>query len=686
MQDLSSLEKDFLNKITEIIEENLSNEKFGVSELAHEIGMSRSNLLRKVKKLTNLSVSQFIRQVRLSNSVEMLKQNSLSISEISYEVGFSSASYFIKCFREHYGYSPGQLGKIDINSGKPIQMEQPKKKKAKLIIGSIGIIAILITSLLIFIKPFSSEHKKLEKSIAVLPFINDSNDSTNVHIINGLMESILNNLQKIEDLRVISRTSVEKYRKTQKSIPEIAKELNVSYFIEGSGQKIDDKIQLSVQLIEAKNDKHLWAEQYNREASDIFSLQKEVAKSIAKEIQAIITPEEEEQINKIPTDNLVAYEHFLKARELMSKENFESLQQSIPYLQKAIEIDKNFASAYSAMAIVYYYLDIYKREKHYTNEININADKALFINPKLPEGLLAKGLYYMHIKDNKQAIPYLEKAHEYNPNSSLILNILLDFYTSHIPNTQKYLEYALKGERLNVGANDSLAASYINLHISNAFIQTGFVEQAENYIDKSLKYSPENIFSQYVKAYILYAKNKDLKATKTRLLKTLSRDTSRIDVLQEVGKIFYYMRDYENAYKYFKKFNEARDSQGLDIFRHINVDIGFVYERMGYKKDADKYFADYKNFAENDASIYKDLELAMYYSYTGETQKAIEHLKLFSQQNNYHFWTILFVKIEPLLDNIKDDPEFVKIWEKIETKFWDEHKQIKTSLKAKGLI
>lgn len=105
------MENDFLKKITEIIEENISNEQFGVSELAREAGMSRSNLLRKVKKLTNVSVSVFIRQVRLANAMEMLRQESLNVSEVSYRVGFSSTSYFIRCFREQYGYPPGEVGK-----------------------------------------------------------------------------------------------------------------------------------------------------------------------------------------------------------------------------------------------------------------------------------------------------------------------------------------------------------------------------------------------------------------------------------------------------------------------------------------------------------------------------------------------------------------------------------------------
>ena len=103
MQDTSNIENDFLKKITAIVEENISDEKFGVSELAREAGMSRSNLLRKVKSLTNLSVSLFIRQIRLKHSMELLKQDSLNVSEVSFSVGFSSTSYFIKCFREYYG-------------------------------------------------------------------------------------------------------------------------------------------------------------------------------------------------------------------------------------------------------------------------------------------------------------------------------------------------------------------------------------------------------------------------------------------------------------------------------------------------------------------------------------------------------------------------------------------------------
>ncbi|MFC2103960.1 helix-turn-helix domain-containing protein, partial [Bacteroidota bacterium] len=663
-----------------------SNEQFGVSELANEIGMSRSNLLRKVKKLTNLSVSQFIRNIRLKDAFEMLKDNSFNVSEVTYKVGFSSTSYFIKCFREFYGYPPGEVGKHDSIEAVPKPQQQTKTKAVKLFWG-LGITIVVIAIIVFYIlNPFSFKHKELEKSIAVLPFKNDSNDSTNVYIINGLMESILNNLQKIEDLRVISRTSVEKYRNTSKTIPEIAKELNVNYFVEGSGQKIGDQILLNIQLIEAQSDKHLWAEQYNRETKDIFKLQMDVAKNIASNIKVIITPEEEERINKVPTDNLIAYDYFLKGLDLFYIGGNENILEAIEYYKKAIEQDNEFARAYAGISIAYYFLDIFQIEKKYSDQITSFADKALLLDPQLAQSLIAKALSYMTKGEAQQALPYLEKALEYNPNSATVVNILSDFYTSYIPNTEKYLEYALKGIQLDIASHDSSTASIIYLHVSNAFVQSGFIDEAENYINKSLEYNPHNIYSDYVKAYILYAKNKNLKQTIQLLLETLEKDTTRLDVIQEVGKIYYYLKDYENSYKYYKRFLDIKHALNLDIFPSENAKIGVVLAEVGLTEESKKLFMDYKYYAENDQTIYKNLSLAMYNSYKGDTKKAIEHLKLFSEEDNYFYWVLLFLDIDPLIDNVKDNSEFNKILNDIETKFWKRHEKIRASLEEKELL
>ena len=162
----------------------------------------------------------------------------------------------------------------------------------------------------------SGKKEMLEKSIAVLPFINDSPDEENTYFINGIMEEVLLNLQSIKELRVPGRTSVEQYRTQNKSIPEIAEELGVNYIVEGSGQKYGDRIVLRVQLLEGATDKHLWGDSYEKEITStevIIGIQSQIAQAIAAELQAVITPEEKLIIEKIPTTDL---QHTIYIREV----------------------------------------------------------------------------------------------------------------------------------------------------------------------------------------------------------------------------------------------------------------------------------------------------------------------------------------------------------------------------------
>ena len=248
------------------------------------------------------------------------------------------------------------------------------------------------------------------------------------------------------------------------------------------------------------------------------------------------------------------------------------------------------------------------------------------------------------------------------------------------------MEYALKGIRLDIAAQDSVTASFTYLHVSNALIQSGFTDEAEMYINKSLEYNPDNLYSAYVKAYILFAKDQNLRRTKELIIEALEKDTTRLDILQEVGKICYYMRDYKDAYAFYKKFTDIREENKLAIYTHEDAKIGLVFSEMGLKEESEKLFQSYKNYADNDQSIYKHLSLAMYYSYRGNTKEALEHLRLFSQEDNYFYWIVLFLKIDPLVDNIKDLPEFKKIVNDLESKFWKNHTQIRNSLMEKGLI
>ncbi len=685
-QDPQPLENDFIRKVMEVIGDHLNDEQFGVSELAQSMGMSRSNLLRKIKKISGLSVSQFIRKQRLEYAMDLLKEKFLSVSEISYRVGFSSPSYFIKCFHELYGYSPGEVVKGEPVSSDDRQKKEGKTQKSRWIIVAALMASAVLIALFLYFKPTRSGQEPSEKSIAVLPFLNDSHDSLNVHIMNGLMESVLTNLQQIEDLRVISRTSVEQYRNNPKLMSEIGQELNVRYLVEGSGQKIGEQMVLHLQLIEAATDRHIWAKKYEKNASDIFSLQREVARDIAHHIEAVITPEEAARIDKNPTENIEAYELFLVGLDLLHNGTHEDLVQAIVYFKKAITLDVSFARAYADVSIAYYFLDALQKDKQHTNEIVTYADQAFLIDPVLPQSLIAKALAYMQHDNYEMALPYLEKAHAIHPNSALIINILSDFYTSYSPNTEKYLEYALKGVRLDISSHDSTTASFIYLHISNAFIQTGFVDEALYYIDQSIAYDPHNLFAAYVQAFILYARDRDLEQTRDLLMAVMRRDTTRLDVLQEVGKIHYYLRDFEASYKYYSKFTAARDAWKLDIFKHENAKIAMVYRVKGNTAMADSLINAYKDYADKGQSIYKQLSLSMFYAYNGETDEALDHLSQFAQIDGFHYWTLLFLEIDPLVDSIKDHKEFSAIMEDMENRFWEKHKSIKQRMIQKGLL
>lgn len=671
-----------------IILDHLSDEHFGVSELADAMHMSRSSLLRKCKKQTQLSASQFIRQIRLEEAMELLKESDLTVSEVSYRVGFGSTSYFIKCFREHYGYPPGEVGKADFEATNE-NASNSFLNKYKWAIMALAI--LLISGIAYILIPSSpptadvTEKTSLEKSIAVLPFKNESNDSTNLYFVNGLMEASLGNLQKIEDLRVISRTSVEKYRDSNQNISEIASELNVNYIVEGSGQKVGDQVMLNIQLIDAVTDTRIWGEQYTHKVVDVFAVQKEVAKKIADAIEARVTPSELEQIDKKPTENLVAYDYYLKAQEPFNRETEEGLLEAIPLFEKAIEEDPGFALVYADLAITYYYLDLYKKEKKYTETINNYADKALLHDSKLTESLIAKALYYMHIGDYRLAVPHLEKALEYNPNASGVVNMLSSIYSNALPDTGKYLEYALRGIQLDVVDNDT-NKSYIYLHLSNALIQSGFTDEALEYIDKAIELFPQNPYAPYLKAYIRYAKNKDIKQALNAVKRELRKDTTRLDILQEVAKLHYFQKEFDSAYHYYKPFNEIKKSKGLNIYPQEDIKVGFTYEKMGFQEEANRLIASYAEYCENDQSIYQPASMAVLYAYEGRHAEAIEEYEKFAAKNHFQYWMILFMTMDPALDSLKSYPGYDAVIQKIEDRFWENHNRLKETLQEKGLL
>ena len=419
---------------------------------------------------------------------------------------------------------------------------------------------------------------------------------------------------------------------------------------------------------------------------DIFDLQNEVAREIAAAVSATVTPAEQEQIDKKPTDNLLAYDYYLQALDLLYGRTREGIEQAIQLFEKAIEQDPQFSLAYANVAISYYFLDEYQKQKQYTEQINTYADKALLYDSKSAESLIAKALYYIHIGEFNLAVPHLEKALEYNPNSSGVVQMLGDLYARAIPNTGKYLQYALKGIQLDVAGNDSITQSYIYLALSNALVQSGFVNEAMTYINKSLDYDPGNYYAPLVKIYISHARNGDIAETGRLLTAEFRKDTTRLDIMQEVAKMHYFQEHYDSAYFYYEKFVNARDRLGLEMYPQEDIKIGVTYEKMGLERQAEEFFGSYAQYCEKDESIYKSASTAVKFVHEGQYDAAIEQLKIFASQDNYQYWILLFIEEDPVMKPLKSHPEYKAVIEKIRERFWENQAVLKRSLEEKGLM
>jgi TolB-like protein len=240
----------------------------------------------------------------------------------------------------------------NVKKGKPLPSRFLNKR---IIIASIITLALILFGIF-FIPRLLKSLKPIEKSIAVLPFRNDSRDDSTQYFMDGVMEELLTNLQKIKELRVLGRTSVEQYRSQNKTIPQIAQELGINYIIEGSGQKSGNSFRMRVQLIRANKESHIWAntfEQENLNLKDYFKIQANFAEAIAKELNAVITPGEKQLMKTIPTERLEAYDAYLKGHFYYQKITSNDMDIAMQYFELAKKLDPDFALAYVGIGTVW---------------------------------------------------------------------------------------------------------------------------------------------------------------------------------------------------------------------------------------------------------------------------------------------------------------------------------------------
>ena len=558
--------------------------------------------------------------------------------------------------------------------------------------------AVIIALILLNIIPRINQINGVEivdKSIAVLPFINDSPEETEMYFINGTMESILDNLCKIEDLRVVSRTSVEQYRNNSKPVQTIAKEMNVSYVLEGSGLKHGDNIRLTIQLVDAINDQHIWSNIYNRKSEEIFNLQSEIAYLIASEIEAIITPNEKRSIEKVPTTNLTAYDYYQRGNEHLYSwwwrggEDSLALVLAEDLFNKALAYDSTFAEAYAGLAWVYWekhgYWEAYRSE-NIRDSVLILADIALSYDDQLAEAYEVKGSIYEAIGRIDQAIEEFQKAIRFNPNYwkayAGIGYIYLDqerfdlaleyLYQASILHRGKYLPYLFNG-------------------IALAYRYVGFEDLAKNYLLEALKLDGDTASYLMNLSYTgLYTGNY---AEAIRISEdSYAVDSSNISALNILGHYHMMRGQFKESLEYYERFEDRIKASG-DSAMFGPSRIAYAYWQNGMIEKAEYYFKEKvkrlnKFILERPvtSTYFNYYNLAGVYAFSGEKEKAYEHLRIFNQKQGIPIWMVIMINDDPLFNSIRDEPEFQQIVKDVEAKFQAEHERVRRWLEENDML
>jgi len=699
----------FISKLTEIILANLGNENFGINELVREAGISHYSLTRRLHAITNKTIKQFIREVRLQKAMKMLQNEELSISDVAYKVGFGSPAYFNTCFHEFFGFPPGAVKKGDFLNTKMAESpkigQKQKKSPGRLFLFVLsGTIVIVVLGYLAYNAFFSnsstdsgSQINKPEKSIAVLPFKNLSDSAANQYFIDGLMEEILADLSKIHDLKVISRTSVEPFRGTNKSASEIAKKLKVDYLIEGSGQKYGNTFRLRVQLIDAFKDKHIWTESYEKEikeVKDIFGVQSQIAQSIAAELQAMITPEEKQLIEKIPTTNLTSYDFYRRGREEYGKYeiykgNLEAVTKAEVLYRRALEYDSTYAQAYTGLAAIYWDKNYYREyfSENFMDSVCILCDIALSYDNQLAEAYTLKGRYCSETGKQEDAIKEFDKAIKLNPNDWIAYYGKAEFYyeTDWI-NYIKYLQ-----EAISINHGPELPA--LLLEIGYAYNSAGIPEKAKQYIQDKLKldgdsadyYAESAWFESWIGNF-----NKSIEYG----IKGYELDSTNATVLVILGSNYAGLGQYKESLKYFNSWIERSKPLGDGWIKHNMHRVGYVHSQNGNKEAAEYYFNEQMNYCKSSIDLgrkyaqmlYAYYDLAVIFAFRNEKEKAYENLRIFNKKPIMSSWMVSLIKTDPLFGSIRNEPEFQQIIRVIEAKYQAEHERVKKWLEEKGML
>jgi TolB-like protein/Tfp pilus assembly protein PilF len=543
------------------------------------------------------------------------------------------------------------------------------------------------------------------KSIAVLPFESLSEDKANAYFADGIQEEILARLSKIADLKVISRTSTQRYKSAPANLREIAQQLGVSNILEGSVQKSADQVRITVQLVNALNDSHIWAETYDRKLIDVFEVESDVAQKIAASLEAKLTGREKIDIAVVGTKNPEAYDAFLHALAFRNKQGLESMQNVVKFSRRAVELDPNYAEAWAVLGIFesqeYAFPDHSDAQLTRARKATENAFR---LAPDSADGHFAMGMYYYYcLGDYDRALTDLNIAHQRAPNNANILLAigLVQRRQGNLDQSIKTFQKAAKLDPLNQDVWVSLGRSYrgtrrfdearamfdraltiepgdLNVIAGNAetYLAEGDLDSAAQLLE-GVEIPPNEIVS----ADRFWAAQLDLLLYRRQFDQALAKLSADVAEAKNLPPIFQTMLpavigtlhcakgDLTNARPLFqqtqRELRALREQSDTDLLPDAADALVEVDARLGERQEVEREAAAVlKNAAKDAWRLPQSQEvIARAYAILGDADRAVSFLEqLLKTPYNFSI-TRAKLRLDPVWDTIRSDLRFQKLCE-----------------------